>query len=378
MPVLSVKNLTVNFYTRDGIVNAVKDVSYDVDAGEVLAIVGESGSGKSVSSHALLDLIARPPGKIESGHAYFNDIDLLNCNKQQMRSIRGNKIAMIFQDPMTSLNPYMTIGSQLIEVLTTHSVVDKKTATLKAAHVLEEVGISDGLKRLKQYPHEFSGGMRQRVMIAMALLTEPELLIADEPTTALDVTIQAQIFDLLHALRKRYNIAIIFITHDLAVVAQLADRVLVMKDGAIVEQGTTAEIFANTQHDYTKNLLAAIPNSQKPEQYRYQVPAHNDNSILEITNLTTRFPGLSNGLFQEKQYLNAVDNVDLSLKKGEILGLVGESGCGKSTLSKTIIQLIDSHESSVKFEGDEITSLDSKHLKRLRKYLQLIYTPGPP
>jgi ABC-type glutathione transport system ATPase component len=189
----------------------------------------------------------------------------------------------------------------------------------------------------------------------------------------LDVTIQAQIFDLLHALRKRYNIAIIFITHDLAVVAQLADRVLVMKDGAIVEQGTTAEIFANTQHDYTKNLLAAIPNSQKPEQYRYQVPAHNDNSILEITNLTTRFPGLSNGLFQEKQYLNAVDNVDLSLKKGEILGLVGESGCGKSTLSKTIIQLIDSHEGSVKFEGEEITSLDSQHLKRLRKDLQIIF-----
>ena len=373
MPVLSVKNLTVNFYTRDGIVNAVKDVSYDVDAGEVLAIVGESGSGKSVSSHALLDLIARPPGKIESGHAYFDDIDLLNCSKQQMRSIRGNKIAMIFQDPMTSLNPYMTIGSQLIEVLTTHSVVDKKTATLKAAHVLEEVGISDGLKRLKQYPHEFSGGMRQRVMIAMALLTEPELLIADEPTTALDVTIQAQIFELLHALRKRYNIAIIFITHDLAVVAQLADRVLVMKDGAIVEQGTTAEIFANTQHDYTKNLLAAIPNSQKPEQYRYQVPAHNNNSILEITKLTTRFPGLSSGLFQKKQYLNAVDNVDLSLKKGEILGLVGESGCGKSTLSKTIIQLTDSHEGSVKFEGEEITSLDSKHLKRLRKDLQIIF-----
>ncbi len=373
MPVLSVKNLTVNFYTRDGIVNAVKGISYDVNAGEVVAIMGESGSGKSVSCHALLDLITQPPGKIESGHAHFYDVDLLHCSKQQMRSVRGNKIAMIFQDPMTSLNPYLTIGSQLIEVLTTHSNIDKKLATLKAATVLEEVGISDGLKRLKQYPHEFSGGMRQRVMIAMALLTEPDLLIADEPTTALDVTIQAQIFDLLHTLRKKYNIAIIFITHDLAVVAQLADRVLVMKDGCIVEQGTINEIFLHTQHDYTKNLLAAIPNSKKPEKYRYQAKYENDEPILEVKHLTTRVPDHSSGMFQEKQYFNAVDDVDLYLKKGEILGLVGESGCGKSTLSKTIIQLIESHEGSVKFEGSEITSLDRKGLKHLRKDLQIIF-----
>jgi ABC-type microcin C transport system duplicated ATPase subunit YejF len=373
MPVLSIKNLTVNFYTRDGIVNAVKDISYDVNAGEVVAIVGESGSGKSVSCHALLDLIAQPPGKIESGHAHFGDIDLLNCNKRQMRSIRGNKIAMIFQDPMTSLNPYMTIGSQLIEVLTTHSDIDKKLASQKAAKVLEEVGISDGIKRLEQYPHEFSGGMRQRVMIAMALLTEPELLIADEPTTALDVTIQAQIFDLLHTLREKYNIAIIFITHDLAVVAQLADRVLVMKDGSIVEQGTTEKIFRNTEHEYTKNLLAAIPNSKKPEQYRFHGAGDNDVPILQVSHLTTRFADHSNGLFEEKRYLNAVDNVDLYLNKGEILGLVGESGCGKSTLSKTIIRLIDSHKGSVKFEGHEITSLDPKGLKHLRQDLQIIF-----
>ncbi len=373
MPVLSVKNLSVNFYTRDGIVNAVRGISYEVNAGEIVAIVGESGSGKSVSCHALLDLIAQPPGKIEQGHAYFDGIDLLRCSKQQMRSVRGNRIAMIFQDPMTSLNPYLTIGSQLIEVLTTHSGIDKKTATQRAAQVLEEVGISKGLKRLKQYPHEFSGGMRQRVMIAMALLTEPDLLIADEPTTALDVTIQAQIFDLLKALQQKYNIAIIFITHDLAVVAQLADRVLVMKEGAIVEQGTTDQLFTHTQHDYTKKLLAAIPNSGKPDQYHYQTTVESSAPILEVSHLTTRFKDNTGGLFQPKRYINAVDDVSLSLRKGEILGLVGESGCGKSTLSKTIIQLINADAGSVKFEGHEITALDTKGLKHLRKDLQIIF-----
>jgi ABC-type microcin C transport system duplicated ATPase subunit YejF len=319
MALLNVENLSINFHTRDGIVNAVNNISYEINAGETVAIVGESGSGKSVSCYSLLGLIPTPPGEITAGKAIFDGKDLFQCSKAELQNIRGNRIAMIFQDPMTSLNPYLNIGSQLIEALQNHSNISKKDAQLKAIDALIEVGISDASQRLKQYPHEFSGGMRQRVMIAMAIMTEPDLLIADEPTTALDVTIQAQIFELLSALQKKRNIAILFVTHDLAVVAQIADRVLVMNKGEIVEQGSTSDIFNNTQHDYTRKLLAAIPSCAKPAQ-----TAFNDKSeeILSIQNLTTQY-STGGGLFSQKQTLNAVNNVSLNLHKGEILGLVG-------------------------------------------------------
>jgi ABC-type microcin C transport system duplicated ATPase subunit YejF len=369
MALLSVENLSINFHTRDGIVNAVSNISYEINAGETVAIVGESGSGKSVSCYSLLGLIPTPPGEIAAGKANFDGKDLFKCSKAELQSIRGNRIAMIFQDPMTSLNPYLSIGSQLIEALQNHSTIGKKDAQLKAMEALTEVGITDARLRLKQYPHEFSGGMRQRVMIAMALMTEPDLLIADEPTTALDVTIQAQIFELLSALQKKRNIAILFVTHDLAVVAQIADRVLVMNKGEIVEQGSTIDIFNNTQHDYTRKLLAAIPSSAKPAEYAFK---NQSAEILSIQNLTTQY-STGAGLFSKKPTMNAVSNVSLKLRKGEILGLVGESGCGKSTLSKTILQLVKATSGSIKLEGIELTTLSQQALKNTRKDLQIIF-----
>ncbi|MFQ3324792.1 MAG: ABC-type glutathione transport system ATPase component [Pseudomonadales bacterium] len=369
MALLSVENLSISFHSRDGIVNAVNNISYEINAGETVAIVGESGSGKSVSCYSLLGLVPTPPGEITAGKAIFEGKDLFQCSKAELQNIRGNRIAMIFQDPMTSLNPYLNIGSQLIEALQNHSSISKKEAKLKAIDALTEVGISDVPQRLKQYPHEFSGGMRQRVMIAMALMTEPDLLIADEPTTALDVTIQAQIFELLSALQKKRNIAILFVTHDLAVVAQIADRVLVMNKGEIVEQGSTSDIFNNTQHDYTRKLLAAIPASAKPAEYAFN---NNQEEVLSIQNLTTQY-STTGGFFSKKQTMNAVIDVSLKLHKGEILGLVGESGCGKSTLSKTILQLVKATSGSIKLEGIELTTLNKHALKNTRKDLQIIF-----
>jgi len=373
MPLLRVEDLSTSFYTRDGIVKAVQSVSFDVHAGQNVAIVGESGSGKSVCCHSLLQLIPQPPGKIESGTVVFDGVDLLKCSEKQIQKIRGNRIAMIFQDPMTSLNPYLSIGEQLIEPLTYHHSVSKKNALIKAESVLKEVGINDPGRRLNQYPYEFSGGMRQRVMIAMALMSDPDLLIADEPTTALDVTIQAQIFELLAELQKRRHLAIIFITHDLGAVAQISDYVLVMNKGKIVERGSTDEIFNNTQHEYTKMLLAAIPNSAKPDKYQFK-PNEDTSEILEITKLTTSYMEKSAGLFNRKaKMFKAVDEVSLNLKNGEILGLVGESGCGKSTLAKTILRLIKEDSGSIKLEGKELTSLDSDQIKKIRKNIQIIF-----
>lgn len=373
MPLLKVNNLTVNFYTRNGVVEAVKNVSFNIDKGENLAIVGESGSGKSVSCHSLLQLIPQPPGKIESGTAIFDNTDLLSCSTEDIRAIRGNRIAMIFQDPMTSLNPYLTIGAQLVEPLTYHCSIDRKQALKQAEEVLEEVGIADAKKRLAQYPHEFSGGMRQRVMIAMALMSDPDLLIADEPTTALDVTIQAQIFQLIANLQKSRNLAIIFITHDLAAVAQISDRVIVMKKGEIVEQGSCRDIFTNTQHDYTRMLLDAIPDSAKPEAHRFQV-SNNSTPVLSVEGLSTSYTEQTPSLFSRKvKRFTAVNNVSLDLQAGEILGLVGESGCGKSSLAKTILRLLNEDSGSIKLHGKELTSLPSGQIKTLRKELQIIF-----
>ncbi len=373
MALLSVTNLATSFYTRDGVVKAVQGISFDVERGETVAIVGESGSGKSVACYSLLQLLPQPPARIESGRALFEGIDLLQCNAKEIRAIRGNRIAMIFQDPMTSLNPYLTIGEQLIEPLRLHQSMGKAEALIKAEAALEEVGIEDASKRLQQYPHEFSGGMRQRVMIAMALMSEPDLLIADEPTTALDVTIQAQIFKLIKTIQQRRNLAVIFITHDLAVVAQISNRVLVMQSGKVVEQGNTADLFKNPQHQYTRMLLDAIPADAKPEQHRYKSNGA-EETVLTVSNLNSSYIERPASFFhRQASTFKAVRNVSLTLRRGEILGLVGESGCGKSSLAKTILRLVKEDSGSIQLQGNEITTLKPREVKNLRKDLQIIF-----
>lgn len=267
-----VNDLRTYFHTRNGVCRAVDGMSFHVNKGETLGIVGESGSGKSVSQYSYLGLIPMPPGKIETGTAEFDGTDLLTLNQKELQKFRGSRISMIFQDPMTCLNPYLTIGDQITEPLLFHKGMNKEEAYRKAQIALEEVGIQDAKSRLGAYPHEFSGGMRQRVMIAMALITEPELLIADEPTTALDVTVQAQILDLIKKLQKDKNTAVIFITHDLGVIAGMSDRVMVMYGGQIVESGTTNDVFYKSTHPYTKALLASIPSTHSPGEKLYTIP----------------------------------------------------------------------------------------------------------
>jgi ABC-type microcin C transport system duplicated ATPase subunit YejF len=383
-PLLDIQDLQITFHTRDGLVTAVDKVSYQVNRGEILAIVGESGSGKSVSCFSILDLLPRPPAKIEQGRIVFDGIDLLACDRAKMQQIRGNRIAMIFQDPLSSLNPNLSIGSQLLEAINSHqSKLDKKAAKDKAISALQEVGISQPEQRLKQYPHEFSGGMKQRVMIAMALVNEPDLLIADEPTTALDVTIQAQIFDLLKALQAKRNIAILFISHDLAVVKQLAHRALVMQKGKIVEQGEINALFANPQHPYTQKLLAAIPTSAKPSEHKFIT--NNQPPVLEVKQVSIGYPATKQGpdkvkisewllsLFRKPRIQTVVHQANFALQQGEILGLVGESGCGKSTLSGAIMQLIQTQSGSISLNQVNLTQADKQTIRSSRKDLQIIF-----
>jgi ABC-type glutathione transport system ATPase component len=364
MPLLSVQNLSVHFHTREGTVRAVDDVSFEIERGQTLGIVGESGSGKSVCCYSLLGLMPSPPGRIEQGKALFGGMDLLRAPERQLRRIRGNRISMIFQDPMTSLNPFMRIGEQLIEPLRAHKKISRREARIKALQALSEVGIDDAERRYYDYPHQFSGGMRQRVMIAMALITEPELLIADEPTTALDVTIQAQILDLIERLKQTRNLGVIFITHDLGVVAGIADHILVMHGGRAVEQGDVEQIFYRHRHPYTAGLLSSIPRSAKP------VPANikSDHPLLRVEHVSTWFPAT-----RTRNHVKAVDNVSLQLKKGEILGLVGESGSGKSTLGRSIMRLVDINEGVIELEGMSIHALNQKSLKQARRDFQMIF-----
>ena len=367
---LDVKNLKVHFHTRNGLVKAVDDVSFSVNPGETLAIVGESGSGKSVTCYSLLDLLPKPPAKIEGGTAMFDGEDLLTCNKDRMRHFRGNDIAMIFQDPMTSLNPNLTVGEQLIEPLIYHPDKerrqDRATAKLRAIELLNEVGIVDSERRFDSYPHEFSGGMRQRVMIAMALINEPRLLICDEPTTALDVTIQAQILELIKKLQQSRDVAVIFISHDLGVVAGIADKILVMCNGVAMESGTTDNIFYKTKDDYTKRLLSAIPEGAKTMKNRAQA----GSPLVEAKSIRTWFKDFSGS---KTITVKAVDDMSLTIKRGEILGLVGESGSGKSTLGRSILQLVPTQEGTVTFDGTDLTSLSPKQMVPWRRRMQMIF-----
>jgi ABC-type microcin C transport system duplicated ATPase subunit YejF len=372
MALLEVNGLKVYFHTRNGVIKAVDDVSFSVDAGETLAIVGESGSGKSVTCYSLLNLLPKPPAVIEAGTALFDGEDLLSCSSARMRQFRGNDIAVIFQDPMTSLNPFISIGEQLIEPLIYHPdksrIKDRKTARKLAIELLDEVGISDPETRFDCYPHEFSGGMRQRVMIAMALINKPRLLICDEPTTALDVTIQAQILELIKKLQKTRNVAVIFISHDLGVVAGIADKVMVMCEGTIREAADTESIFYNSQNDYTKKLLAAIPEGPKVLESR----AEENKPLVEVRDLKTYFNNSSKST-DGRQTIKAVDGVSLDIKHGEILGLVGESGSGKSTLGRSILQLAPTTSGTVCFDGTLLNDLNPRQLVPWRRRMQMIF-----
>lgn len=364
---LEVQNLSVSFATRNGVQAAVKNVSYRVDQGQILGIVGESGSGKSVSCYSLLGLIPQPPGRIDSGTALFKGEDLLSMSVARQREVRGDRIAMIFQDPMTSLNPFLTIGEQLLEPLVYHRDCSRSEARCRALQLLEEVGIAEAERKFDSFPHEFSGGMRQRVMIAMALITEPELLIADEPTTALDVTIQAQILKLIANLQARRNIGVIFISHDLAVVNQLADHVLVMNKGEIVEQGPGERVLHQPEQLYTQTLVASTPRGAKMAGVTNTVSA---DRLLTVKSLSTRFIDYSTS---KDAQVTAVNDVSFELYRGEILGLVGESGSGKSTLGRSILRLLNPHTGSVEYDGVELLDLNHEKLMPYRQRMQMIF-----
>ncbi len=369
MALLEVDDLSVWFHTRNGIVRAVNKVSFSVDAGQTLAIVGESGSGKSVCCYSMLGLVPIPPGRIESGRVMFDGRDLLTLPARALREIRGRRIATIFQDPMTCLNPYMTIGRQLTEPLEYHLGLSGKDARTRAIALLEEVGIASPGRRFSSYPHEFSGGMRQRVMIAMALIAEPRLLIADEPTTALDVTVQAQVLKLIADLQTQRDLAVILISHDLAVIADIADNVVVMNQGDIVEQAPARDIFSKPQHPYTRSLLAAVPSGGKPSS-GIDTGAQ-ETPLVEVSHLCTWF-GDSRGKHRES-LVKAVDDVSLTIHHREILGVVGESGSGKSTLGRSILQLLKPTSGSVRYGDRELTGLDKRALKPLRRKMQMIF-----
>jgi peptide/nickel transport system ATP-binding protein/oligopeptide transport system ATP-binding protein len=361
MALLDVKGLSVSFTTRNGVTRAVDNVDFSVDAGKVTAIIGESGSGKSVACYSLLGLVPQPPGAIESGTATFRGRDLLQLPERALQDIRGRDIAMIFQDPMTCLNPYMTIGKQIMEPLRLHQGVGKREARERAIACLEEVGIRDPHTTIDHYPHQFSGGMRQRVMIAMALINEPALLIADEPTTALDVTLQAQILRLIAELREKRDIGVLFISHDLAVVADIADQIVVMQNGRVVESGDRDAIFEHAQHPYTQKLLAATPTGMRQSEEVAAEP------LVEVRHLSTWFAQAGG------EPLRAVDDVSFTLHRGEVLGLVGESGSGKSTIGRSILQLVRSQAGSVVFDGKELTTLNARAMSRERRRMQIIF-----
>ncbi|GAB2781126.1 ABC transporter ATP-binding protein [Halomonas shantousis] len=360
---LEIDNLTVDFHLPAGRVSAVKGVSFDIRAGETVALVGESGSGKSVSSTAAMRLL--PELATTSGAIRFKGEDLLQATSQRMRQIRGNAISMIFQEPMTSLNPLHRIGRQIAEVLGKHKGLKGRAARTRVIELLEQVGIPEPARRVDSYPYELSGGQRQRVMIAMALAGEPELLIADEPTTALDVTVQAQILALLKALQARYGMAILFITHDLGIVRHFADRVCVMRRGELVESGITGEVFATPRHDYTRMLIDADPHGSKapvPDG----VPV-----LLEARDVHVRFP-LKKRLFEKDEYFEAVRGIDLTIRRGQTVGIVGESGSGKSTLGRALLRLLKS-QGEIRFEDIDLTRLDKAGMRPLRSKLQVVF-----
>jgi microcin C transport system ATP-binding protein len=365
-PLISVEHLSVDFRGGGKITHAVRNVSFDIGEAETVALVGESGSGKTVTALSILKLLPYPAASHPSGGILFKGQNLMTLPPSGLRKIRGNKISMIFQEPMTSLNPLHMIEQQVGEVLKIHRGMSDKAARVRVLDLLEKVGIDDPKGRLQSYPHQLSGGQRQRVMIAMALANEPDLLIADEPTTALDVTIQAQILDLLLKLKAEFNMAMLLITHDLGIVRKMADRVCVMNNGEIVERGTSRDIFAKPQHAYTKHLIASEPKGTPPPENAKA------KTILETKDLRVWFPIRRGFLRHTVGHIKAVDGIDLAVKEGQTLGVVGESGSGKTTLGLDILRLVSS-DGPIVYLGDRIDGYDSKRMRPLRRHMQIVF-----
>jgi peptide/nickel transport system ATP-binding protein len=398
-PLLSVRNLVVEFQTGEGITRAVNNVSFDIPTGKTIGIVGESGSGKSVTSLAVMGLLQKPAAKIPQGEILFNGQDLLKFDEAKMREIRGNQISMIFQEPMTSLNPVFKVADQIAETIRIHKDISKKEAWDRAVDLMNQVGIPNPSASAHKYPHEMSGGQKQRVMIAMAIACEPKLLICDEPTTALDVTIQKQVLDLLHGLQQKYHMSMMFITHDLGVIGDIADDVVVMYRSNVVEKNNAQEIFHTAKHPYTKGLLACRPNlGANPKRLLTVSDFMDENGIekrispervavfdketekekssdilLEVKNLVTQFP-IKGGFFgRTVDHFKAVNDVSFTLKKGKTLGVVGESGCGKTTLGRSILRLVEPSSGSIIYDGKDITHIYAEELRLLRRKMQIIF-----
>jgi len=401
-PLLEVENLEVKFISGEEEFTAVKGISFTLNKGETLSIVGESGSGKSVTSLSIMQLIPSPPGKITAGEInYFGrgeKVNLLSLKEEEMRKYRGKDIAMIFQEPMTSLNPVFTCGDQIVEAILLHQKCSKKEAKEKALALFNEVKLPRAESIFDAYPHQLSGGQKQRVMIAMALSCEPIVLIADEPTTALDVTVQKTILLLLKEIQQQRQMGIIFITHDLGVVAEIADRAIVMQNGNIVEEGDVKALFKNASHPYTKGLLACRPplnkrfvklptvadflNTQQvfqaveisaEERKTNHEKLYASSPVLEVKNLKSWFPLKKNWLGKTTEWVKAVDDVSFNVYKGETLGLVGESGCGKTTIGRSIVQLVNPTSGEIKYNGVDLLSLNANELRPLRKKIQIIF-----
>jgi peptide/nickel transport system ATP-binding protein len=380
-PVLEVRGLRTQVATPSGPKIVVDGVDFDLHAGEVLCIAGESGSGKSMTSLSIMGLLPQPMARVVGGSVLLDGRDLLQLNERDMRRIRGNELAMIFQEPMTSLNPVLSIGTQIVDAVQSHHPVGIGRARRKALEALAAVRVSEPERRLKQYPHELSGGMRQRVMIAMALACGPKVLVADEPTTALDVTIQAQILQLMRDLRQEYGTAVILITHDMGVVAEMADRVIVMNEGRMVESGSVFDIFENPAQDYTRRLLAAVPKlgSMAGRELPLRMAGAKTGSgagdsarVVEVRDLTVRFD-IRGGLLQRViKRVHAVERVSFDIRPGETLALVGESGCGKSTIGKALMNLVD-WNGSVTICGTPTDGLGRGGMRSVRRNIQMIF-----
>lgn len=404
-PLLSIENLSIDFITENQVTPAVKNISLEVNRGEILALVGESGSGKSVTSLSVLQLLPQPPARYSSGKILFGDdgeerIDLLRVHPKKIRELRGHKIAMIFQEPMTSLNPVMSCGKQVMEALLVHKKITTAQAKQQTMEWFEKVKLPQPAVIYDRYPHQLSGGQKQRVMIAMAMCCQPSLLICDEPTTALDVTVQKTILQLIEELQQQQNMGVIFITHDLGVVKEIADRVAIMYKGEIVEENTTREIFATPRHPYTKALIACRPalhpkgeklpvvsdflekgresegmapkTGTRSADPGYRLPAQ-DSRLLKAEDLTVRFPSKRNLFGRPLSYFTAVDHVSFEIYKGETLGLVGESGCGKTTLGRTLLRLAEPASGRIIYNNSDITHLSKEEIKKLRKDVQLVF-----
>ncbi len=363
---LSVKDLSVDFHTADGVFNAVKKVSFDIPKGQTVALVGESGSGKSVTAMSIMQLLPYPRAVHPSGSITFGGEQIVNSGEAFMRTLRGRRISIIFQEPMTSLNPLHTIERQIGEVLKVHQRMNDTQVRARVLELLELVGLSRLKDRLKAYPHELSGGQRQRVMIAMALANNPDLLIADEPTTALDVTVQAQILELLQSLKDKLDMSLLLITHDLSVVEKMADHVCVMKNGEIVEQNAASALFANPQHDYTKMLLSAQPKGH--------AIAANQNAavVMQATDIKVHFPRQKNFFGKTKEWVKAVDGVSVTCRAGQTVGIVGESGSGKTTLGMAMLRLTAS-QGEIKFHDKIISGYDRDDMRPLRAKMQIVF-----